>query len=171
MRVAGVVERRRVLAERQAEVERRLQGHAEERATAASRRRRLEAEGAALARLEVLVQGEHERLDGVFGSLRHDYQDQVDAVRAGGEKLERLRQDRHTTEQRLDAVRTRTRTLDLESNEVGLRMEALHEHIARDLGADARGAGGTARARGARGDDAAAARRRSWNASWRRWDR
>ena len=135
VRVAGVVERRRVLAERQAEVERRLQGHAEERATAASRRRRLEAEGAALARLEVLVQGEHDRLDGVFESLRHDYQDQVDAVRAGGEKLERLRQDRHTTEQRLEAVRTRTRTLDLESNEVDLRMEALHEHIARDLGA------------------------------------
>jgi chromosome segregation protein len=135
VRVAGVVERRRVLAERQAEVERRLQGHAEERATAASRRRRLEAEGAALARLEVLVQGEHTRLDGVFESLRHDYQDQVDAVRAGGEKLEQLRQDRHSTEQRLDAVRSRTRTLDLESNEVGLRMEALHEHIERDLGA------------------------------------
>ena len=135
VRVAGVTERRRVLAERQAEVERRLQGHAEERATAASRRRRLEAEGAALARLEVLVQQEHERLDGIFESLRHDYQDQVDAVRAGGEKLERLRQDRHTTEQRLEAVRTRTRTLDLESNEVDLRMEALHEHIGRDLGA------------------------------------
>jgi chromosome segregation protein len=134
VRGAGVVERRRVLAERQAEVERRLQGHAEERATAASRRRRLEAEGAALARLEVLVQHEHERLDGVFESLRHDYQDQVDAVRAGGEKLERLRQDRHTTEQRLDVVRARTRTLDLESNEVDLRMEALHEHILRDLG-------------------------------------
>ncbi len=135
VRVAGVVERRRVLAERQAEVERRLQGHAEERATAASRRRRLEAEGAALARLEIVVQREHERLDGVFESLRHDYQDQVDAVRAGGEKLERLRQDRHTTEQRLEAVRTRTRTLDLESNEVDLRMESLHEHIARDLDA------------------------------------
>ena len=56
-------------------------------------------------------------------------------MRAGGEKLERLRQDRHTTEQRLDAVRTRTRTLDLEANEVDLRIEALHEHIARDLGA------------------------------------
>jgi chromosome segregation protein len=135
VRVAGVVERRRVLAERQAEVERRLQGHAEERATAATRRRRLEAEGAALARLDIVVQREHERLDGVFESLRHDYQDQVDAVRAGGEKLERLRQDRHTTEQRLEAVRTRTRTLDLESNEVDLRLEALHEHIARDLGA------------------------------------
>ena len=135
VRGAGVTERRRVLAERQAEVERRLQGHAEERATAASRRRRLEAEGATLGRLEVLVRQEHERLDGIFESLRHDYQDQVDAVRAGGEKLERLRQDRHTTEQRLEAVRTRTRTLDLESNEVDLRMEALHEHIRHDLGA------------------------------------
>ena len=135
VRVAGIAERRRVLAERQTEVERRLQGHAEERATAASRRRRLEAEGAALARLEALVEQEHARLDGIFESLRHDYQDQVDAVRAGGEKLERLRQDRHTTEQRLDAVRSRTRTLDLEANEVDLRTEALHEHIERDLGA------------------------------------
>jgi len=134
VRVAGIAERRRVLAERQAEVERRLQGHAEERATAATRRRRLESEGTALARLEALVAREHERLDGVFASLRHDYQDQVDAVRAGGERLEQLRQDRHTTEQRLDAVRNRTRALDLEANEVDLRTEALHEHIARDLG-------------------------------------
>jgi len=135
VRVAGVAERRRVLAERHAEVERRLAGHAEERATAATRRRRLEAEGAALARLEAVVGQEYVRLDGIFESLRHDYQDQVDAVRAGGERLEQLRQDRHTTEQRLDAVRNRTRALDLETNEVGLRTEALHEHIARDLGA------------------------------------
>ncbi len=135
VRVAGIAERRRVLAERQAEVERRLQGHAEERATAATRRERLEAEGAALARLEELVAQEHARLDGIFEALRHDYQDQVDAVRAGGEKLEQLRQDRHTTEQRLDAVRTRTRTLDLEANEVDLRTEALREHVQRDLAA------------------------------------
>ncbi len=134
VRVAGLAERRRVLTERHAEVERRLQGHAEERASAAARRQRLEGEGAALSRLEQVVEREHERLDGIFDSLRHDYQDQVDAVRAGGEKLERLRQDRHTTEQRLDAVRTRTRALDLEANEVDLRTEALHEHIHRDLG-------------------------------------
>jgi len=132
--VAGIAERRRVLGERQTEVERRLQGHAEERATAATRRRRLEAEGTALARLEERVQQEHARLDGIFESLRHDYQDQVDAVRAGGERLEQLRQDRHTTEQRLEAVRNRTRTLDLEANEVDLRTEALREHVQRDLG-------------------------------------
>jgi chromosome segregation protein len=133
VRVAGVAERRRVLTERQAEVERRLAGHAEERASAAARRERLEAEGTALRRLEEVVVAEHARLDGVFESLRHEYQDQVDAVRAGGEKLERLRQDRHTTEQRLDAVRNRTRALDLEANEVDLRTESLVEHVARDL--------------------------------------
>ncbi len=132
---AGLAERRRVLAERHAEVERRLQGHAEERATAEARRRRLEDEGTALRRLEAVVEREHARLDAVFEDLRRDYRDQVDAVRAGGERLEQLRQDRHTTEQRLDGVRTRTRTLDLEMNEVDLRAEALRDHIQRDLGA------------------------------------
>ncbi len=135
VRVAGVAERRRVLSERHAEVERRLAGHAEERATAASRRERLEAEGRALGRLEGVVEAERARLDGIFDSLRHDYQDQVDAVRAGGERLEQLRRDRHTTEQRLEAVRNRTRALDLETAEVGLRTEALHEHVSRDLDA------------------------------------
>ena len=132
--MAGLAERRRVLSERQAEVERRLLGHAEERATAASRRQRLEAEGVALTRLEAVVEAEHARLDGIFDTLRGDYQEQVDAVRAGGARLEQLRQDRHTTEQRLDAVRSRTRALDLESNEVALRSETLHEHIVRELG-------------------------------------
>lgn len=135
VRVAGVAERRRVLAERHTEVERRLAGHAEERASAAARRERLEAEGTALRRLEALVEREHERLNVVFDELRHEYQDQVDAVRAGGQRLEQLRQDRHTTEQRLDAVRNRTRALDLEANEVGLRTESLTEHIHRDLNA------------------------------------
>ena len=84
IRVAGRFERRRVLTERQAEVERRLLGHAEERATAASRRQRLEGEGRALGRLEAVVEAEGQRLDGIFDTLRGDYQDQVDAVRAGG---------------------------------------------------------------------------------------
>jgi chromosome segregation protein len=135
IREAELAERRRVLAERQAEVERRLLGHAEERATAASRRQRLEDEGRALSALEAVVEAEHVRLEGIFDTLRGDYQDQVDAVRAGGARLEQLRQDRHTTEQRLDAVRSRTRALDLETNEVSLRSEALHEHIGRELGA------------------------------------
>ncbi len=135
VRLAGVAERRRVLATRQTEVERRLAGHAEERAHAASRRERLEAEGTALTRLESVVETERAHLEAILDTLRHDYQEQVDAVRAGGERLEQLRQDRHTTEQRLDAVRARTRALDLETNEVALRSETLAEHIGRDLAA------------------------------------
>ncbi len=76
-----------------------------------------------------MVEAESARLQGIFDTLRLDYREQVDAVRAGGERLEQLRQDRHTTEQRLEAVRTRTRALDIETNEVSLRTEALHEHI------------------------------------------
>ena len=116
-------------------MERRLQGHAEERAAGGRRRSAWRPRARRLERLEAVVEREHEHLDGIFDELRRDYQDQVDAVRAGGERLEQLRQDRHTTEQRLDAVRTRTRALDLEANEVGLRTEALTEHVFRDLGA------------------------------------
>jgi len=134
VRQAGLAERLRVLSARQAEVERRLAGHAEERATAAVRRERLESDAVALGRLDAMVERERERLEAILDLLRHDYKEQVDAVRAGGERLEQLRLDRHTAEQRLEAVRTRTRALDLETNEVSLRLEALHEHIARDLG-------------------------------------
>jgi chromosome segregation protein len=131
--VAGASERRRVLTARHQEVERRLAGHAEERASAAARRTRLEAEGTALERLGLIVEAERERLEAILEGLREDYQEQVDAVRAGGQRLEQLRQDRHTTDQRLDTVRARTRALDLEVNEVGLRAETLLEHITRDL--------------------------------------
>jgi chromosome segregation protein len=133
VRVAGVAERRRVLMARHTEVERRLGGHAEERAHATERRERLEAEGTALTRLDAVVEQERARLEAILDTLRHDYQEQVDAVRAGGERLEQLRRDRHTSEQRLDAVRARTRALDLETNEVSLRSETLLEHIHRDL--------------------------------------
>ena len=136
VRVAGVVERRRVLAERQAEVERRLQGHAEERATAASRRRRLEAEGAALARLEVVVQqrarAAGRRLRVVAPRLPGPGRRRAGRVARSSSACARTA-TRPSSDWRRCAARTRT--LDLESNEVDLRMEALQEHIARDLGA------------------------------------
>ena len=77
-------ERRRVLTQRQAEVERRLEGHAEEREAAAARRQRLEADGVALERLGRLVgRGAREARRGVLEALRTDYRHQVEAVRAG----------------------------------------------------------------------------------------
>ena len=136
VRSAGLAERQRVLVERRAEVERRLEGHAEERAEAAGRRRRLEAEGVALGRLEALVAAQQDRLEGALAALRIDYRHQVEAVRAGGERLERLRRDRATTEARLSEVRERSRALDLEAAEVSLRSEALTETVQRDYGTE-----------------------------------
>jgi chromosome segregation protein len=134
VRDAGVAERQRVLAARRVEVERRLEGHAEEREEAAARRQRLEAEGQALERLGTLVQRERSRLEQLLAALRDDYREQVDAVRAGGERLETLRRDRATTERQLSAARDRRQALDLERAEVALRAETLEEMVRRDLG-------------------------------------
>jgi len=134
--LAGLTERRRVLTERLAEVERRLAGHAEERQAAAERRRRLQAEGVALERFEHLVLAERRRLEGVLGALQRDYRLQVEAVRAGGERLEVIRRDRSSAELRVGVVRDQVRSLDLEITEVGLRSETLAETVRRELGSD-----------------------------------
>jgi chromosome segregation protein len=126
-----------VVLQRRSEVERRLQGHAEEREQAAERRRRLEAAAAALARLGEVVERERRRLESGLELLRADYRKQVDAVRAGGERLEDLRQRRAQTEVRLTEVREQVRTLDLEAAEVALRSETLGETVVRELGSDA----------------------------------
>ena len=89
-------------------------------------------------------------------------------MRAGGERLEQLRRDRHTTDQRLEAVRNRTRALDLETNEVSLRVEALHEHIGHDLGSNPADLVGLPRPEVPEGTTLTAARRRSSSARSRR---
>jgi chromosome segregation protein len=136
VRQAEVDERRRVLTGRRAEVERRLEGHAEERAEAEARRRRLEEEGRALQRLSALVERERARLDQLHDALRRDYRTQVEAVRAGGERLERLRGERGAAERRLGEVRDRMGALELELGEVEVRSEAVAEAARRELGRD-----------------------------------
>jgi chromosome segregation protein len=61
--------------------------------------------------------------------LPADYRHQVDAVRAGGERLESLHRDRSGVEQRLSEVRDRTRQLDHEAAEVEVRTESLTEMV------------------------------------------
>ncbi|MGH9007287.1 MAG: hypothetical protein ACRDV6_06170, partial [Acidimicrobiales bacterium] len=126
---AGLAERRRVLAGRLAEVERRLSGHHEEREAAAVRRLRLERDVGAVDRLGELVAAQRLRLDEVGGAIEAEYRRQLDAVRAGGERLESLHRDRSGVEQRLAEVRDRTRELDHESAEVEVRTEALTESV------------------------------------------
>jgi len=133
MAAAGLTERQRVLADRLAEIERRLVGHADERAEAAARRHRLEAAQRAHERLAEVVATVQQRLDGLLDGLRREYQSQQAAVRAGGERLEALRRDRGAVERRLGVVRDRQRSLDLESAEVALRTETLEDTVRREL--------------------------------------
>jgi chromosome segregation protein len=132
---AGLAERRRVLTARLAEVERRLSGHGEEREAAAARRRRLDDDVRAVDRLVGVVAEQRARLGEVQRALDADYRHQIEAVRAGGERLESLHRDRSGVERRLGEVRDRSRALDHEAAEVEVRTEALTELVRQQFAA------------------------------------
>jgi chromosome segregation protein len=134
-RTAGLVERRRVLTERLHEVERRLTGHAEERAEAAERRRRLEADATAVERLLGVVATAQGELDVSLAALREQYQRQLEAVRAGGARLEELRRQRSASEHELAAARSRLQKIELDLVEATIRRESVVESLRRELAA------------------------------------
>ena len=132
---AEFLERGRVLDQRRVEIERRLEGHASERAEAAARRRRLESAAQALLGLSDLVEQEQERLSNATASVEGAYQLQMQAVRAGGVRLEELRQRRTGLEQTTQELSNRQRASEVELAELGLKMTALVTHVEGELGA------------------------------------
>ena len=136
VRAAGLVERRRVLSERLMEVERRLTGHADERQQAAERRRRLEADAVAVERLLAVVGEAQLELDGALRLLRDRHRLQLEAVRAGGARLESLRRERSAAEHELAAHRSRLQKIELELAEASIRRDAVVEAIHRELNCD-----------------------------------
>ncbi len=133
VRSAGLVERRRVLAERLSEIERRLTGHADERREAAERRTRLEADATAVARLLDVVAGAQARLDSALSDLRERYRLQLEAVKAGGARLEELRRQRSASEHELAAARSRLQKIELDLVEATIRRETVVETLRHDL--------------------------------------
>ena len=134
-RIAGLAERQRVLTERLHEVERRLTGHAEERAEAAERRRRLEGDATAVERLLAVVASAQDELDAALARLRQQYQRQLEAVRAGGARLEELRRQRSANEHELAAARGRLQKVELDVVEATIRRESVVESLRRELAA------------------------------------
>jgi chromosome segregation protein len=134
-RSAGLGERTRVLNERLREVERRLTGHAEERAEAAQRRRRLESDATAVERLVTVVAAIRAELEDALLLLRSQYQRQLEAVRAGGARLEELRRQRSAHEHELAAARGRLQKVELELVEASIRRESVVEALRRELAA------------------------------------
>ncbi len=133
VRSAGLVERRRVLAERLSEIERRLTGHADERREAAERRTRLEADATAVARLLDVVAGAQAQLDSALADLRERYRLQLEAVKAGGARLEELRRQRSASEHELAAARSRLQKIELDLVEATIRRETVVETLRHDL--------------------------------------
>ena len=132
-RSAGLVERRRVLTERLQEVERRLTGHADERREAAERRTRLEADATAVARLLDVIATAQAGLDAALAELRERYRLQLEAVRAGGARLEELRRRRSASELELAAARDQLQKIELELVESTIRRETVVETLRHDL--------------------------------------
>ncbi len=134
VRSAGLAERRRVLEERLREVERRLTGHADERRLAAERRTRLESDATAVGRLLGVVVEAQVELDALLSDLRDRHRRQLEAVRAGGARLEELRRRRSAGEHDLAAVRSRLQQTELALVEVTIRRESVVETLRRELG-------------------------------------
>ncbi|MBF6556550.1 MAG: chromosome segregation protein SMC [Acidimicrobiales bacterium] len=133
VRSASLVERRRVLSERLQEVERRLTGHADERRQAAERRKRLEADATAVERLLAVVASAQSRLDAALAELRERHRLQLEAVRAGGARLEELRRQRSASEHELAAARGRLQKIELDLVEATIRRESVVEALRREL--------------------------------------
>ena len=116
-----------------AEVDRRLTGHADERRQAAERRTRLEADATAVERLLTVVGTAQSELDGALAELRDRHRRQLEAVRAGGARLEELRRRRSADEHELAAVRGRLQKIELDLVEATIRRESVIEALRREL--------------------------------------
>jgi chromosome segregation protein len=137
LRQASFTERRTVLTDRLRDVERRLAGHEAQRQEAAARRERLESDGRALERLAAVVARQGARLEELAHRLRSRREQQLDALRSGGERLEALRRQRGDAETSLGATRDRLRVVELEQSEASVRYEAAVEALERELGCTA----------------------------------
>jgi chromosome segregation protein len=133
---ASIDERGDVLDAKLEEVERRLTGHAAEREEASLRRRRLESDLTALDALAGVVATVSVRVDAAHETVSDDYRLQLEAARAGGERLEALRRERAGADATLAESNERERELEVEATSVAAHLEALVETVRRELGVD-----------------------------------
>ncbi len=127
-------ERRRLIEQRQNEIEQRLEGRSSERAEAASRRESLEFDLQVLERLAALVTRASSEIRTSQEAMDSTYREQLEASRAGAERLEEVRRARSNAERRLGEVSDLVRTREIEQAELAIKTTNLLELIHRDLG-------------------------------------
>jgi chromosome segregation protein len=133
-REAEFGERRRLIAQRQGEIEQRLEGRSSERAEAAGRRESIEFDMQVLERLSQLVARAAEEIRVSQEAMDSTYREQLEASRASAERLEQSRRARHDADQRLAELREIVRRREIEQAELVVKTANLHEVIHRDLG-------------------------------------
>jgi chromosome segregation protein len=133
-REAEFGERRRLLEQRRAEIEQRLEGRSSERAEAAGRRESLEFDLEVLGRLAALVTRASDEIRLSQETMDSTYREQLEASRAGAERLEEVRRARHDADARLAHLAELVRASEIERAELAVKTTNLHEIIQRDLG-------------------------------------
>ncbi len=131
---ADVAARRAVLEKRHAEIEARLAGRTREREEAAQRRRALEDDLLALARLREVVAQALEDVKRSHEVITTTYREQLEASRASAERLEVLRRERRTVEESLSTLQESRRRDEVELAELAVKVDSVHEAVRRDLG-------------------------------------
>ena len=76
------------------------------------------------------------RVDAAHETVSDDYRLQLEAARAGGERLEALRRERADADATLAESNERERELEVEATSVAAHLEALVETVRRELGVD-----------------------------------
>ncbi len=122
--VAGLAERRSYLEGRRRDVEARLARQQGERAQAQRRRRDIDARVAVIDRLVRVVDAHLGTLERRVAELRERRRHQTEATRAASERLDVARLARVEAERRLEVLREQGQRLDLEAQEIALRVEA-----------------------------------------------
>jgi len=133
-REAEFGERRRLINQRRVEIEQRLEGRSSERAEAAGRRESLEFDLQVLDRLSALVARAAEEIRVAQEAFDSSYREQLEATRAGAERLEEIRRSRNAADARLAALGDVMRRNEIEQAELAVKIANLHEMISRDLG-------------------------------------
>jgi chromosome segregation protein len=133
-REAEFSERRRLFEQRRAEIEQRLEGRSSERAEAAGRRVSLEFDLEVLERLSRLVERSGEEIHTAQAAMDSTYREQLEATRAGAERLEEVRRERREAESKLAELSEAVRRSEIEQAELVVKIANLNELVRHDLG-------------------------------------
>ena len=117
-----------------AEIEQRLEGRSSERAEAAGRRESLEFDLQVLDRLSMVVERSSDEIRVAQEAMDSTYREQLEATRAGAERLEEVRRQRKEAESKLAELSDAVRHSEIEQAELVVKIANLNELIRHDLG-------------------------------------